>query len=50
MFASVYDVFEKESELIGGTARDKDSARHMMRKMVNSMSAKIEIGSPMASL
>ncbi|KAJ6562188.1 hypothetical protein B0H19DRAFT_942776, partial [Mycena capillaripes] len=50
MFASMYDVFEKESEMIGGTARDKDNARHMMRKMVNSMSAKMEIGSPMASL
>ncbi|KAJ7767252.1 hypothetical protein B0H16DRAFT_1308832, partial [Mycena metata] len=50
MFASVYDVFDKESELIGGSVRDKDNARHMMRKMVNSMSAKMEIGSPMASL
>jgi hypothetical protein len=50
MFASVYDVFEKDSEMIGGAATDKDNARHMMRKMVNSMSAKMEIGSPMASL
>ncbi|KAJ7153847.1 hypothetical protein C8R46DRAFT_912346, partial [Mycena filopes] len=50
MFASVYDVFEKESELMGGSSRDKDNARHLMRKMVNSMSAKMEIGSPMASL
>ncbi|KAJ6585466.1 hypothetical protein B0H19DRAFT_925087 [Mycena capillaripes] len=32
----------------GGTP--KDNARHLMRKMVNSMSAKMEIGSPMASL
>ncbi|KAJ7733307.1 hypothetical protein B0H16DRAFT_1262450, partial [Mycena metata] len=50
MFASVYDVFEKDAEIRGGTPRDKDNARHLMRKMVNSMTAKMEIGSPMASL
>ncbi|KAJ7628136.1 hypothetical protein DFH06DRAFT_1006471, partial [Mycena polygramma] len=27
MFASVYDVFEKDSELLGGAERDKDNAR-----------------------
>ncbi|KAJ7448098.1 hypothetical protein FB451DRAFT_1053975, partial [Mycena latifolia] len=50
MFASVCDVFEKNSEQIGGTPGDKVQARHMLRKMVNSMSAKMEIGSPMASM
>ncbi|KAJ6545639.1 hypothetical protein B0H19DRAFT_955240, partial [Mycena capillaripes] len=50
MFASVYDVFKKDSEMSGGSTRDKDKARHLMRKMVNSMSAKMEIGSPMASM
>ncbi|KAJ7152525.1 hypothetical protein C8R46DRAFT_862034, partial [Mycena filopes] len=50
MFASVYDVFQKNSELMGGTLNEKESARHMMRKMVNAMSAKMEIGSPMASM
>ncbi|KAJ6548903.1 hypothetical protein B0H19DRAFT_952479, partial [Mycena capillaripes] len=50
MFASVYDVFEKNSEIVGGSERSKDNSRHLMRKMVNSMSAKMEIGSPMASM
>ncbi|KAJ7795001.1 hypothetical protein B0H13DRAFT_1675262, partial [Mycena leptocephala] len=50
IFAAVYDVFEKNSEMIGGTEGEKDHARHMMRKMVNSMSSKMEIGSPMASM
>ncbi|KAJ7121783.1 hypothetical protein C8R43DRAFT_1241439 [Mycena crocata] len=50
MFASVYDVFEKNPELIGGTTTERENARHLMRKMVNSMSAKLEIGSPMASM
>ncbi|KAJ7934720.1 hypothetical protein B0H13DRAFT_1543623, partial [Mycena leptocephala] len=27
MFASVYDVFQKNSEMSGGSARDKDNAR-----------------------
>ncbi|KAJ7939545.1 hypothetical protein B0H13DRAFT_1548649, partial [Mycena leptocephala] len=36
--------------IIGGSERDKHNARHMMRKMVNSMSAEMEIGSPMASM
>ncbi|KAJ7452796.1 hypothetical protein FB451DRAFT_992578, partial [Mycena latifolia] len=36
--------------MIGGSVKDKEQARHMLRKMVNSMSAKMEIGSPMASM
>ncbi|KAJ7683318.1 hypothetical protein B0H17DRAFT_941971 [Mycena rosella] len=50
MFASVYHVFDKEADTIGGDIKEREQARHMMRKMVNSMSAKIEIGSPMASM
>ncbi|KAJ7156496.1 hypothetical protein C8R43DRAFT_883842, partial [Mycena crocata] len=50
MFASVYNVFERETEILGGAVREKENARHMMRKMVNSMSSKMELGSPMASL
>ncbi|KAJ7171048.1 hypothetical protein C8R46DRAFT_895502, partial [Mycena filopes] len=50
MFASVYHVFERESETPGGDVKEKDQAKDMMRKMVNSMSAKMEIGSPMASM
>ncbi|KAJ7130017.1 hypothetical protein C8R43DRAFT_850094, partial [Mycena crocata] len=50
MFASVYDVFDNNSELIGGSETSRENARHLMRKMVNSMSSKMEIGSPMASM
>ncbi|KAJ6581754.1 hypothetical protein B0H19DRAFT_873251, partial [Mycena capillaripes] len=50
MFASVYHVFEKETPTIGGDVKENETARHMMRKMVNSMTAKMEIGSPMASM
>ncbi|KAJ7138716.1 hypothetical protein C8R43DRAFT_893192, partial [Mycena crocata] len=40
----------KKSELIGGTTIERENSRHLMRKMVNSMSSKLEIGSPMASM
>ncbi|KAF7335862.1 ATP-dependent DNA helicase [Mycena sanguinolenta] len=50
MFASVYDVFEKNAEFQGGDETCRENARHMLRKMVNSMSAKMEIGSPMAAM
>ncbi|KAJ7089425.1 hypothetical protein C8R44DRAFT_560449, partial [Mycena epipterygia] len=36
--------------MLGGNWEEKDTARHLLRKMVNSMSSKMEIGSPMASM
>jgi hypothetical protein len=50
MFASLHQVFEKESEMIGGNESQRDAARNLVRKMVNSMTAKMEIGSHMASM
>ncbi len=50
MFASVYDVFEKNSDMTGASASGMENSRHLVRKMVNSMSAKMEIGSPMAAM
>ncbi|KAJ7915337.1 hypothetical protein B0H13DRAFT_1499171, partial [Mycena leptocephala] len=50
MFASVYQVFDRASEMIGGDKKEREVARDLVRKMVNSMSAKMEIGSPMASM
>ncbi|KAJ7793167.1 hypothetical protein B0H13DRAFT_1564325, partial [Mycena leptocephala] len=50
MFASVYDIFEKNSEMMGGSEKSVENSRHLVQKMVNSMSAKMEIGSPMASM
>ncbi|KAJ7086960.1 hypothetical protein C8R44DRAFT_548657, partial [Mycena epipterygia] len=50
MFASVYHVFDKDTENVGEDVKEREHARHLMRKMVNSMSAKMEIGSPMASM
>jgi len=49
IFASMYDVFEKHTS--STNPRDKeDSARRLILKIVNSLSSKLEIGSPMAAM
>ena len=50
IFETVRSMFLKHSELIGGSESRKDKARKLMTKIVNSLSAKLEIGSPMASM
>ncbi|KIM36872.1 hypothetical protein M413DRAFT_77609, partial [Hebeloma cylindrosporum] len=50
IFSASYDVFEKNSELIGGTIEEKSAARKLLLKIVNSLTSKMEIGSPMACL
>jgi hypothetical protein len=51
IFDTVGSMFQKHSEvLIGGSDHWKDRARKLMTKIVNSLSAKLEIGSPMACM
>jgi len=50
IFSSAYDIFEKNSELIGGNTEEKGAARKLLLKIVNALTSKMEIGSPMASL
>lgn len=50
IFSSAYDVYEKNSEMIGGDKDTEDTARKLMLKIANSLTAKMEIGSPMACL
>jgi len=38
------------SEMLGGTQKRKDKARSLLTKIVNALTAKLEIGGPMASL
>ncbi|KAJ7914978.1 hypothetical protein B0H13DRAFT_1610997, partial [Mycena leptocephala] len=49
-FASVFDVFERNSENLANGADGVETARTLMRQMINSMSTKMEIGSPMTSM
>ncbi|KAJ7709293.1 hypothetical protein B0H16DRAFT_1344639, partial [Mycena metata] len=50
LFASLYDVFTNKSEYLNGDDDEKVTAVDLLRKMVNSLSSKMEIGSPMASM
>ena len=50
IFESIRSVFHKNSEMIGGTLPMKEKARMIMTKIVNMISAKMEMGAPMISM
>ena len=47
IFDSIRSVFHKNGEMIGGTLPMQEKARRVMTKIVNLLSAKAEMGSPM---
>ena len=50
IFATAYNVFDRNSKLENGNALHTDDARKLILKIVNALSAKMEIGSPMAAM
>jgi hypothetical protein len=50
IFDAICNVFNRNSEMIGGTLKRKEKARNLLIQIVNSLTAKMEIGAPMASL
>jgi len=50
IFDTVRSVFDKSSEMLGGTQQWKDTARSFLTKIGNVLTAKLEIGGPMTSL
>ena len=50
IFETVRSTFLKNSEIIASSDSRKDKAHKLMTKIVNSLSTKLEIGSPMASM
>jgi hypothetical protein len=50
IFDTIRSVFDKSSEMLGGTQNKKDKARSLLTKIVDALTAKLEIGGPMASL
>lgn len=51
IFQTAYDAFSKNVDLLDGKKGDeKNGARRMILKVVNSLSSKMEIGAPMAAL
>jgi hypothetical protein len=50
IFDTIRELFQRNSEMIGGTATQQEKARRLMTKIVNTLSAKMEIGAPMACM
>ena len=50
VFDTIRCIFERNSELIGGSVDRQEKARKIMTQIVNSLTSKLEIGAPLASL
>ena len=50
MFDSIKGVYERNSEMLSGSFARKEKARRLVTQMVNSLTAKSEIGAPMAAM
>lgn len=50
IFDIIKSIFDKNSEMIGGDLKRKEKVRKIFTQIVNSLTAKMETGSPMASL
>lgn len=50
IFDVVRSIFDKNTEMIGGDLKRKEKVRKIFTQVVNSLTAKMEIGGPMASL
>jgi len=50
IFDVIRSVFDRNSEMLGGSLERKEKARRLIIQIVNSLTAKMEIGGPMASL
>ena len=50
MFDTIRSVFDRNSEILGSSMTTKDKARKLITKITNALTAKLEIGGPMASL
>jgi len=50
IFEAVKSVFDKNSEMLGGTLDRKEKARRLLTQIVNNLTSKLEIGGPMASM
>ena len=46
VFDTIWSIFDKNSEMIGVSLYRKEKARHIMTKIVNSLTSKLERGAP----
>ena len=50
IFETVHSMFQKHSEMIGGSEPRNDKVWKLMTKIINSLSAKMEMGNPMVCM
>src|SRR6266536_3045228 len=50
IFATIRSVFQRNSEMLGGSMERKEKARRLITKIVNALTAMMEIGAPLASM
>ena len=50
IFSAIKSVFSRNSDMLGGSLKRKEKARRILTQTINSLTAKMEIGGPMASL
>ena len=50
VFDTIVSIFEKNSEMINGSIDRREAARRVLTQIVNSLTAKMEIGAPMAAM
>ena len=50
VFDTIRSIFHKNSEILGGTMEQREKACRLLTQIVNSLTAKMEIGAPMAAM
>ena len=50
IFDTIRSVFDKNTEMLGSSMKTKDKARKLITQITNALTAKLEIGGPMAAL
>jgi len=50
IFETIRSVFTRNSEMLGGSMHRKEKARRLVTQIINALTAKMEIGAPMACL
>ena len=50
VFDTIVSIFEKNSETINGSIDQREAARCVLTQIVNSLTAKMEIGAPMVAM
>ena len=50
IFEAVKSIFDRNSEMLGGSLDQNEKARRLLTQIVNNLTSKMEIGGPMTSM